>query len=193
MGEISKSLRFRVLKRDGFKCAYCGGSTGDGVVLHVDHRIPKCDGGSSELENLVTACADCNHGKGPHPGRTGKVPGRGKPDKSSGVTGRFFHSRVDGRIRRQGYVVAELPGERYLVRMLSWLDGLPVEERIVRGEEMRRWSFYPTARDMRWAWARENHTPTDNYLLMERAINTEIRERGDAGAGQAPGFARRQG
>ncbi len=41
MGEIPKSLRFRILEGDGFKCRYCGRSANDGA-LHIDHRIPRC-------------------------------------------------------------------------------------------------------------------------------------------------------
>jgi 5-methylcytosine-specific restriction endonuclease McrA len=58
--------RFAVLERDGFKCVYCGRGPNDGVVLHVDHVEPRWIGGPARLENLVTACAECNMGKGPH-------------------------------------------------------------------------------------------------------------------------------
>lgn len=61
---VPASLRFEVLQRDGFACAYCGRKAPD-VVLHVDHVKPVCDGGDGSLENLVAACADCNLGKGP--------------------------------------------------------------------------------------------------------------------------------
>lgn len=55
--------RFEVFKRDGFTCQYCGRKTPD-VVLEVDHIIPKAEGGGSEFANLLTACWDCNRGKG---------------------------------------------------------------------------------------------------------------------------------
>ena len=32
--------------------------------LHIDHRYPKSKGGSNTPDNLVTACAECNYGKG---------------------------------------------------------------------------------------------------------------------------------
>lgn len=57
------STRFEVFKRDGFKCNYCGRGTPD-VVLEVDHIVPQAEGGGDELHNLVTACWDCNRGKG---------------------------------------------------------------------------------------------------------------------------------
>ena len=60
---ISKKLRFEVFKRDSFTCQYCGKSAPD-VVLHVDHIKPVKEGGTNDITNLVTACADCNLGKG---------------------------------------------------------------------------------------------------------------------------------
>lgn len=60
---ISKRVRFDIFKRDGFECQYCGAAP-PGVLLHIDHITPVMDGGGNELDNLVTACADCNLGKG---------------------------------------------------------------------------------------------------------------------------------
>lgn len=59
---ISKKTRFEVFKRDGFQCAYCG-KTPPEVSLEVDHVDPKSKGGSDDVNNLLTACFDCNRGK----------------------------------------------------------------------------------------------------------------------------------
>ena len=61
--EMAVGLRFEVFKRDGFRCRYCGRSAMDGVLLHADHVVPESKGGPTTLENLVTACIDCNLGK----------------------------------------------------------------------------------------------------------------------------------
>lgn len=61
---ISKKTRFEVFKRDSFACQYCGKHAPE-VVLHVDHIVPVAQGGGYDLANLVTACVDCNLGKGP--------------------------------------------------------------------------------------------------------------------------------
>ena len=59
------SLGFRILRRDGFCCIYCGRTPqNDGAQLHADHVKPRVAGGSNEESNLVTACRDCNLGKG---------------------------------------------------------------------------------------------------------------------------------
>ncbi len=53
-----------VLRRDGYKCQYCGIHT---PFLTIDHIIPRRLGGNHSWENLVAACPPCNHRKG---GRT---------------------------------------------------------------------------------------------------------------------------
>lgn len=61
--EVTLSVRFSVFSRDCFTCVYCGKSSPD-VKLHIDHLIPKSKNGSNKIENLVTACEECNIGKG---------------------------------------------------------------------------------------------------------------------------------
>lgn len=61
--EVAVGIRFDVFKRDGFRCRYCGRSADDGAVLHVDHVTAQSKGGPTTLENLVTACFECNLGK----------------------------------------------------------------------------------------------------------------------------------
>jgi hypothetical protein len=58
--------RFLVMKRDGFRCRYCGKSpaTHAGVELVLDHVHAWSKGGETTPENLVTSCAACNAGKG---------------------------------------------------------------------------------------------------------------------------------
>jgi 5-methylcytosine-specific restriction endonuclease McrA len=88
--ELSAKRRFEVFKRDNFTCQYCGRSVSSedlpvlkksndpaldelmvqlklakyGVILEVDHIIPLNRGGGDDMDNLVTACKDCNRGKG---------------------------------------------------------------------------------------------------------------------------------
>jgi len=63
---IPAGLRFKVLKRDGFSCVYCG-AHGRAVELHVDHVKPVALGGTNAITNLATSCAPCNLGKRHHP------------------------------------------------------------------------------------------------------------------------------
>ena len=60
---MTPSLRYDVLKRDGFRCVICGACASDTIKLHVDHIIPVAKGGKTEFDNLRTLCSDCNLGK----------------------------------------------------------------------------------------------------------------------------------
>ena len=46
-----------ILSRDDFKCVYCGGTSGG---LHLDHVLPRSQGGEDVAGNLLTACRNCN-------------------------------------------------------------------------------------------------------------------------------------
>ena len=56
-------IRWQVFARDKFTCQYCGMKAPD-TTLEVDHKNPISDGGSWEMDNLITACSACNRGKG---------------------------------------------------------------------------------------------------------------------------------
>lgn len=64
--EIKIGLRYKILKRDCFRCVKCGRSpaTTYGLELHVDHIKPWSKGGLTVPENLRSLCRDCNIGKG---------------------------------------------------------------------------------------------------------------------------------
>jgi 5-methylcytosine-specific restriction endonuclease McrA len=57
-------LRFEILKRDGFRCQYCGAAAPH-ALLEVDHVVPVSAGGTNDPVNLRTCCSRCNRGKGP--------------------------------------------------------------------------------------------------------------------------------
>ena len=52
--------RFNVFLRDRFSCQYCG----DREDLTFDHLVPRCKGGTTTWENVLTACSPCNLRKG---------------------------------------------------------------------------------------------------------------------------------
>jgi hypothetical protein len=64
--EVNDRLRFKVMRRDNFKCQFCGRSpaTESGIVLHVDHIRAWSKGGETMFDNLRTLCSKCNIGKG---------------------------------------------------------------------------------------------------------------------------------
>ena len=71
---LSKKLRFEIFERDNFFCQYCGKTPDkDKVVLQVDHIVSVKNGGKNDKENLITACFDCNMGKGAKTTIKGKI------------------------------------------------------------------------------------------------------------------------
>lgn len=66
--EISPQLRTEILDRDGYTCQLCGAGPTDRdpnnssrkIRLHIDHIIPKSQGGSDDKDNLRVLCSTCN-------------------------------------------------------------------------------------------------------------------------------------
>jgi hypothetical protein len=101
---LSKKTRFEVFKRDKFTCQYCGAAA-PAVVLHVDHVQPVAGGGGNDILNLLTACQDCNGGKGAR--------------------------RLDdgGEVQKQHAQLAELQARREQIEMmLQWRETLLAEK-----------------------------------------------------------------
>lgn len=58
--KIPSALRWKIMRRDGMRCVYCGSA----VDLTIDHKTPEILGGTLDESNLVTACRSCNSEKG---------------------------------------------------------------------------------------------------------------------------------
>lgn len=58
--KISKKLRHRIYKRDGYKCVECGSKE----FITIDHIIPISQGGPDRENNMQTLCIVCNQRKG---------------------------------------------------------------------------------------------------------------------------------
>lgn len=61
--KVLPGIRWQVFQRDNWKCVACGRSSDDGIILHVDHIIPRSQGGQNILSNYQTLCNICNIGK----------------------------------------------------------------------------------------------------------------------------------
>ena len=53
LGALGRRLHARGLHR----CVYCGAVEGP---MHLDHVIPRSQGGMDTVDNLVSSCASCN-------------------------------------------------------------------------------------------------------------------------------------
>lgn len=77
--ELSRTVRARA----GGRCQYClMHESLQGATFHIEHIIPKCKGGRTDLGNLALACPACNLHK------AGKVA---VIDPSGGGEVRLFH------------------------------------------------------------------------------------------------------
>lgn len=59
--QLSQITSWKVFKRDGYRCVYCGN---DDTPLTVDHLVLWEEMGDSVEGNLVTACKKCNSTRG---------------------------------------------------------------------------------------------------------------------------------
>lgn len=84
--------RKNILRRDQYKCAYCG--RGD-LPLTIDHIIPKAQGGVDSWENLVSACTACNNRKGDRTPHEANMIMLYKPFKPSHI---MFIKHVVGKL-----------------------------------------------------------------------------------------------
>jgi hypothetical protein len=57
-------IKLELIKRDGFRCAYCAREFVDLDDATLDHVIPNCTVGHWQTWNLVLACGPCNNAKG---------------------------------------------------------------------------------------------------------------------------------
>jgi hypothetical protein len=137
---ISLSLRFSVYERDDRTCQYCGRSAPE-VELQVDHVHPVSLGGTNRIDNLLTACRDCNIGKG------ARDPGLSMPRRPNTILESAFEAREDARYWANAAFLFAAPEVRGLMweiaanadadgveLVLPWNDAARVEtERLLRG------------------------------------------------------------
>lgn len=112
---LPQGLRFDVFRRDEFTCRYCGRSSPQ-VVLHADHIKPRSKGGEDTMDNLVTACTDCNYGKR---AKENVVP----PPHTDGLVGLWGHEYVDGKPEHQFRIVRRVNPELYMIQFYSFVFG----------------------------------------------------------------------
>jgi 5-methylcytosine-specific restriction endonuclease McrA len=75
-----KFSRINVLTRDNFTCQYCGKKL-PVRKLNYDHVVPRCQGGKTCWENIVTSCVPCNDRKRDRTPQQARMVLRRKPVK----------------------------------------------------------------------------------------------------------------
>lgn len=118
----------RAMKRDKFRCTYCG-KTGQDAELEIDHIVPVSKGGSHHVSNLTTACRECNQGKGSQdiePPEQRPSQSKAKTTKGDPLVGMFLHvleqdqqKRKRFKFRKQG-VISGISNGFALVQLFEW-------------------------------------------------------------------------
>jgi len=96
---VPAKIRWLVFHRDNFTCQYCGRSAPE-VALEVEHNVPVTYGGADDIDNLLTACEDCNRGKSD---LTFGLNGEQLPDLRAASQRKFCGLRLAYRTRRGEY------------------------------------------------------------------------------------------
>jgi 5-methylcytosine-specific restriction endonuclease McrA len=67
----AESYRHLVAARAGGVCEYCRLSeAATGVTFHLEHVVPRSQGGKTVMSNLALSCPGCNLAKGDRTART---------------------------------------------------------------------------------------------------------------------------
>ena len=61
-GYVPGSIRYDVLKRAKYRCELCGAHE-DQIALHIDHIVPRAQGGIDDISNFQALCITCNTNK----------------------------------------------------------------------------------------------------------------------------------
>lgn len=150
---IPQGVRFDVFRRDDFTCVYCGAKSPD-ATLHCDHKLAVANGGTDDISNLVTACADCNYGKGV---KKVKMATRRTAANDNGLVGLYGHTRTDdGEIQWQFEVTGMVGDDACTIQLFSWMDGRPTDVRVMSVEDMSACSLYSSRDEWIWQWAKES-------------------------------------
>ena len=103
---VSEELSRAVRARAGSRCQYClMHESLQGATFHIEHIVPKSQGGSSDLGNLALACPGCNLHKADRTKAMDPVTGRNV---------RLFHPITDvwsEHFRIHGYQITALTPE----------------------------------------------------------------------------------
>lgn len=87
MKDIPAFLRRLVLRRAAGRCEYCRlAQAGQEATFHIDHIVPRAEGGATTADNLALACVSCSLRKGAR---------RTATDAQTGLDVYFFHPRRD--------------------------------------------------------------------------------------------------
>lgn len=143
---IPQGVRFDVFRRDNFTCQYCGQKSPD-VTLECDHIVAVANGGSDDPSNLITACFDCNRGKGT---KTVSIA----PTARHELVGHYGLKRNDrGHVAWRFTIVQMLGDTHCMVKLQQMRFDVPESLRLVSLADLSGPDFSLFADKDEWIWA----------------------------------------
>lgn len=111
---MNQTLKYKILKRDRWRCRFCGREGGE---LTIDHIIPRARGGHVyKKANLVAACRKCNQRKANKTPEEANMPILRKyVDQTTGETIEWDYTppgRLDPNVDRATELVVIRPSKR---------------------------------------------------------------------------------
>lgn len=162
---LPQSIRFSVFRRDDFSCRYCGRSSPT-VTLHVDHVQPVSDGGSDDIDNLVTSCRACNLSKG---AKTGINPPSLQPRQTEPpvsdhpLVNIYGHTlTIDGEYQYQFKIIGAVNADKtiFAVQFFSWMDGRDTEIHFIDIDDLMtetKCTLYGSQREWQFRGDNQDH------------------------------------
>ena len=144
-----------------------------GVVLHVDHKVPRDLGGKTELENLWAICSTCNEGKKNH------FKSLAAPEMMRAMNHKSVHMRLGEALKAAKgepvsaeilYVIANQDDWKKRVRELRYL-GWDIATHNEKNASGRVVSFYQLVSHNPWP-----ADPTGDIRRYERDRATKNKE-----------------
>jgi hypothetical protein len=183
---LPQSVRFNVLRRDGFTCRYCGRSSPE-VTLEVDHMVSVANGGTDDETNLITSCFDCNRGKGStdvviEPRLPPVIAADGT--RRSAYDGFWAHILLDGEIQHQVQILRRAAAAGWLVQYFSFWSGEPTNIGLIPESILADATLcvlYPSSEAMNRAYYAREEQRQREWLQQEREEMARIARAKGAG------------
>ncbi len=65
------------------------------------------------------------------------------------LIGKWFHSFKGNELSWQGQILSRTPDGKFEVQLYNWMGGEPTDIKIVSLDEMSKWNYYKSDKDMR--------------------------------------------
>lgn len=166
----SSEVRIRVMKRDRFRCTYCG-VPGTDAELEIDHIVAVAKGGSHHISNLTTSCRKCNQEKG----TSDKKPFAPNVKRMSDhpLVGKWLHTLKDGSVIEWQAEIIGVDGDVVIVQLYEWFAGCASQIATLPKADVydpSKCRLYPTNEHMNEYYERYSRSQGDPYAYRRTGV-----------------------